>query len=1012
MANKFNTSLQKGRKRVQMRTRILHLILLVLIFQLSTFSAGLIFGGEFRDLKEYSYNTLVEKTESSSISIRNELQGKPSIVQAHAEQLSSVVSRTLSERGATIADLQTDKALVNSIIKSSAGIVSSLLRRSMADDAYLILDTGDLYAGEDGDAKAALYLQDGALRYGDPWMVLGFDSVALDLGIVRNPDWEQYFTPDPEDEENFDFYYRTIQTAQENSDLAQNELGYWSGFSKAAAAVVPSVKYSLPLIAGDGTVYGVLGVGLTEDSLLANIPSPDFSRETACYVLGHSPSGQSYNILTYSGSAYSTLLGDAKTLRISSREAEGVYRFDMVTDVDLAGSVQYMQMYSPDSPYTQEQWALFCVADRSNVLHPLLFLQRMLGVSAVVSLIVAAVVTFLGCGAIVKPLSNLSKLIRAKRKYNEVLRFQPSNIYEIDDITDAITQLQINVLDFSSQVSRMISIADVGVGTFMYDRTDDSVFVGQSLIKVLRLNLPQSGDIVMGRTEFLNSIKNPDVRIPIADGLEKADGNPRGDTGEVYKINRPSGSTEWMRLSFTYSPTSAIGIVQDITDTIVEKNRIEYERDHDALTGLLTRHAYYRRIEKLFQDKSQLKITAFVMIDLDNLKYVNDTYGHSFGDTYIRTAATILKEFEKRGGIVARLSGDEFNVCLPGFSSKNEIRKIVAYMRAKLQQGKCLLADGTHHRVRASMGVSWYPDDADSYEMLMKYADFAMYTVKHATKGSMAEFDINSYTTDSGKVTDLDELNRIIEGSRVQYAFQSIVAVKTGEVYGYEALMRVQSEIFQSPLELLSTAKATARLHEIERLTWTKGLADFQTLLDAGRIDRTAHLFVNSIANHRLEDEVIASLERTYPHLLDHIVMEILESESSDAETTNHKEDVLRRWGAQIALDDYGTGYNSEYALLSLHPHIIKIDRSIISGCDRDNDRRMIIENLVKLAQAKSVLVLAEGVETEGEMKTAIACGVDFLQGYYLAHPVFAPEPIKPELSDMIRRLAALANID
>ena len=1014
MAHKLNMSLQKERKRVKMRTRMLILILLVVIFQLLTSTAVLIFGGEFRNLKEYSYNTLVEKTENSSTYIRNELQEKPVIVQEYAEQLNSVVAGILKERGASIADLQKDKDLDYSIIESSVDIVSSLLRRSMVDDAYLILDTGDLYADKSSDTKAALYLRDADpnldLENGDLLMMLGFSSISRDFGLTRHSDWSQYFTPNLRDMSNFDFYFKTIQTAQENRNLSQNDLGYWSRFSKVSSADTPSMKYSLPLIAEDGTVYGVIGVGLTENTILSYIPSYDFLSETACYVMGYSDSGNSYDILVYSGSANGTHLGNTNTLHISSREGDGIYSFDTVTDVELLGSVQYMEMYNRNSPYAKEQWALISVADRSSVLWPLLSLQRMLVTSALLSLIVVAIVAVLGCSVIIKPLSNLIKLMKIKRKYNEVIRFQPSNIYEIDEITDAITQMQINVHGFSSQVSKMISIADVGLGTFMYDRTDDSVFVGQGLIKVLRLSLPQGEDIVMSRQEFLNSIKNPEVRLPISAGLEMPNGTMRKDFSKVYEINRLSGGTLWMRLGYTYSPNTAIGIVQDITDAIREKNRIEYERDYDHLTGLLNRHAYYRRIEKLFHDKSKLNITAFVMIDLDNLKYVNDTYGHNFGDDYIKTAATALKKFQDHGGIVSRLSGDEFSICLPGFSSKEEVREIIACVRGELLHRSCLLADGTHFKISGSMGVSWYPDDSESRELLMKYADFAMYTIKHSTKGEIAEFDWNSYSTDSVLLTGVEEMNRIIEECSVKYAFQSIVSAKTGKIYGYEALMRVQSEIFQSPLELLRTAKTGAKLYEIERMTWTKSLADFQALIDAGQIEKTAHVFINSIANNKLEPDVEAVLEKKYPHLLDQIVIEILESESSDEDCTAHKAQLMQKWGGQIALDDFGTGYNSESALLSLRPNIIKIDRSIINGCNQDADRRMIIEHLVKLARTKGILVLAEGVETQEEMKTVISCGVDFLQGYYLAHPLFYPEPIAPEITDTIRRLADLGD--
>lgn len=998
-----------------MRTRISMLILLVVICQLLTFTAVLVFSGEFSSLKEHSYNILVEKAKNGNTYVQNELQKKNTAVQNSADQLNSVVNEILKKNDLSIADLKKDKELTNNIIESSVDIVLGLVNRSTINDAYLILDTGDLYSKEGVEnAKAGLYLQDAdpdsGLKNGEVQIIFGSDSISQNFGFNHHVDWSQYVIVDPIDEANFDFYYTTLQTAHDNSDLTQKNLGYWSKFSEVSSSITPSMKYSVPLIAKDGTVYGVLGVGMTEGTIMSNIPSYDLLNDSSCYVLGYSNTGESFNIQASSGLAYDTLLGDVGNLRVVKQEGESIYRFDMATDINLVGSVQSMDIYNDNSPYASEQWVMISVADREGVLQPLLFLERMLMVSIVISLIVVAIVTYFGSDVIIKPLSNLSKLIKTKRKYNEVIRFQPSNIYEVDEITDAITQLQINVNDFSSQVSKMISIADVGLGTFMYDRTDNSVFVGQSLIKVLRLNLSQGEDIMMRWQDFLNSIRNTEIRSLIASGLDKADGGIHEDVSEVHEVKRLNGNTMWLRLSYTYSPNTVIGTVQDITDSMVEKIRIEHERDHDTLTDLLTRHAYYHHLEELFHNKKELKTTAIVMIDLDNLKYVNDTYGHAFGDSYIKTAARILNRFQDYGGIVSRLSGDEFNICLPGFSSKEEVWEIIQHIRNELLQATCLLADGNHFKISASMGVSWYPNDANSYELLMKYADFAMYTVKHSVKGGIAEFDIKSYSTDSAKLTDLEELNHIIEENKVQYAFQSIVSVKTGKIFGYEALMRVKSDIFQSPLELLNTAKTRGKLHEIERLTWTRSLADFQTLMDNGKIENNELLFVNSIANHKLEDEVITELENTYPHLLNRIVIEILESERADEDSITHKEQLVHRWGGQIALDDYGTGYNSEYALLSIHPNIIKIDRSIINGCDYDEDRRMVIENLVKLARANGVLVLAEGVETEGEMNTVIACGIDFLQGFYVAKPVFNPEPVDPQLADTIRHLATLAD--
>ncbi|MCH5188021.1 MAG: GGDEF and EAL domain-containing protein [Oscillospiraceae bacterium] len=1011
MANKLNMSLQKERKRVRLRTRLTFFILTVLLLQLLTSVSALIMGGEFRELEAYSYNTVMEKTKNRGEFLQSELVEKAALVQSYADRIDDITARLMAQRHKSAADLAYDMELTESLISSSVDTLMNLLRRSRANGAYLLLDTGELYAGEGGSgAMAAVYLRNAATGAEDDdfQLVLGPHSIIYDHGdISEHYGWARFFTPDEARGDDYDFYFMPLNAARENSELSRSELGYWSRFSTNFTSVTPSMKYSLPLIAADGAVYGVVGIGLTEETILSLIPSDDFTGSMGCYVLGCGTAEKGFDIITYSGSSYSTLLGSSDTISVISKKGEGVYDFKMVKDVEVSGGVQQIELYGDNSPYAEDRWSLISVLDKSSLLGQLLLLKRLLLISALMSLLVASIIAVVGCRVIMKPLSDLSKKLKVRREYNEVLRFQPSNVYEIDDITDAITRIQIDIQGVSSQVSKMISIADVGLGTFMYLSTEDNVFVGQSLIGVLRLDLPGDGDVVMKRQEFLNSIKYPELQTPIANGMDLLGGRMREESSGVYEIAQPNGSKLWMRLSYTYSPNTAIGIVQDITAATLEKNRIEYERDYDHLTGLLNRQAYYRRVERLFQEKSKLGVTAFIMLDLDNLKYVNDTYGHNFGDDYIKTAATALKKFHDHGGIVSRLSGDEFSICLPGFTSKDEARKIINDVRGEMLSASCLLADGTHFRVNGSMGISWYPDDSTSREILMKYADFAMYTVKHSTKGGIAEFDWNVYSTDSVLLTGVEEMNRVIEEQSVKYAFQSIVSVESGRVYGYEALMRVQSEIFQSPLELIRTAKSGAKLHEIEFLTLTKALADFKALADNGKIEKNAYVFINSIANHRLEPETEAAIEKEYSDMLDRIVIEILESESSDGECSAHKAELVHnKWGGQLALDDFGTGYNSEYTLLTLRPNIVKIDRSIISGCDNDNDRRMIIENLVKLAKTKGIMVLAEGVETKEEMETVIRCGVDLLQGYYLAHPLFDPGPLSPELSAEIRRLA------
>ena len=1012
MSNDTRSPRKRGNK-MRLIFRLLIPMLVLVVLQLVMFFATLVIGGEFKYVEQYSYNTLVEKTENRKNYVENVFRQKMPAVREYAERINLNVSEILEERGSAVGNIQTDKELNREILESSVDIMVGLLRRSMANDVYLILDTGDLYVGADGvsPANAALYFRDLDTQtdagYSDLLMEMGLSSISKDFGITLDSGWKLYFEPDESDMDNFDFYYRTIRTAKENAELSLESLGFWTGFSSFARNSSPSLKYTVPLIADDGTVYGVFGIGMTENTILSNLPVHDFMSETACYVLGRNKTSEdAYDIVAHSGSSFARLVGSESRLTVGETLDDKICDFDIDSSAALAGSVQLLNIYSQDSPYHNEQWALISVADRNTVLRPLLTLRNMLVIASVVSFAISVLIVIFISREVVKPIAAAIKTMNENHEYNQVLSFEASNIYEIDKMTDAITQLQINVQEFSSQVSKMIRIAHVGLGTFMYDHTDDSVFVGQSLLSMLSPDLHSDEDIVMDKETFLESIVADETRFAVAKSLKNINSGTQTDSTLEFSTVAPDGEMSWMRLSIVHTKNKSIGILQDITSSVMEKKRIEHERDYDVLTGLLNRRAYQNKLEELFREPEELKISAFIMIDLDDLKSVNDTYGHDFGDDYLKAAASALRGFEKYGGIVSRLSGDEFNIFLHGFDTKQEVQSIISKVRNDLREADCLLGDGTHFKIRGSWGVSWYPDDGDNYEQLMKYADFAMYRIKHSAKGELAEFDMDSYEKDSVLITGIEEMNRIIDEGSVKYAFQSIVSAKTGEVYGYEALMRPQSTALMSPLELLRIAKASAKLYEIERLTWIRAMDDFKTQVDAGRITADCHLFINSISNCVLDDSDANALEKAHPELLQKIVLEVLESESMNEEYNSRKMNRMKKWNAKIALDDFGTGYNSEYALITLHPNIIKIDRSIICECDKDISRKMIIQNLVKLVRAKNILVLAEGVETEEELKTVISCGVDLLQGYYISKPIFEPQPIPESVVEEINRCA------
>lgn len=1000
----------------------LPMIFLTLI-QFFTFFTVLMVGGEFSYIKKYAYNMLVEKTENRRNYVENILVQKTSLVDETSSEINDIAKKIFKENNLTAKDLTTNKDLSRQILSESADTLIYLLRRNMVNDAFIILDTGELYSQDDSVSKAGLYFRDldtsenDINNNSDLLMEMGNSDIAHNLGIALDYEWSPHLNipKDKDNESDFEFYLDTIKNARDSETFQTYKYGYWTSFSRISDSAQPSMKYTVPLILDDGTVYGVLGIGLMEKLIIKNIPSNDFLNDAACYIIGFDKENNGeYSIVMHSGAVFQRLVSGDTVISKENKIQSEIYDFTPNSEVKTVGNIQEMNIYPSSSPYKNQKWALISVAEKSKVLNIYTTLIKLFVISSVISMVFSTICAAIINRSITKPVARMIGTLSERtvksgfnKKISKIVCFESSGIDEVDELGKAIENLQVNVIEQSSRVSRIISMVDMGIGIFMYNDIENNVFVSESLIKLFKISDVTAEDKIVSFDDFRDFVKTVDKKDEICSNeIFSHNYNTSGGENisiEILFTNPENKTARWFKFNLMRDKSNVIGLVQDITKIVIEKKKIEYERDYDITTGLLNRRAYYNKIDEMFANPRALKVSAFIMWDLDNLKYVNDTYGHDFGDDYIKTAANVFKTFRDCGGIVARMSGDEFNVFLSGFDSKEEIRKLISQVRQRLNESYCLLSDGTHYKIRASGGISWYPDDSPSYELLIKYADFAMYTIKHSTKGDIAEFDISLYSKDSILITGIEEMNRIIDEESIKYTFQSIVSAKTGEIYGYEALMRPQSNVFKSPLEFIRIARTGAKLYEIERLTWLLSLRNYREQVNKGNISPDKKIFINSLSNCIMKNEDIDILESENSQYLKNIVLEVLESDKVNDEYIQKKQRIVRKWGAKVALDDFGSGYNNEYALITINPNIIKIDRSIISGCDRDISRMSIISNLIQIAKTKNIMVLAEGVETYNEMKTVIECGVDLLQGYYLTRPLFEPLPIDEKIASEIK---------
>ena len=466
-------------------------------------------------------------------------------------------------------------------------------------------------------------------------------------------------------------------------------------------------------------------------------------------------------------------------------------------------------------------------------------------------------------------------------------------------------------------------------------------------------------------------------------------------------------STHYITLRITHilgESASEVGLAEDMTTTVLEQQRIEHERDYDTLTGLYRRRAFDRACEALFQQPEKLGCAALLMMDLDNLKQINDTYGHDWGDQYIRQTGQCFAANTPANTICSRLSGDEFLIFFYGYQDQAQLRAQLELLSAALQRSVSILPNGKQLHISISGGIAWYPTDGHDLLTLKKYADFAMYQVKHSHKGRMCDFDIGSYHQEAYAAQTQQDFERLLQEELVSYHFQPIYSARSGRVAAYEALMRVDLPTLHSPAQVMQLAHETGRLYEIERITVFHSSEIFQRMQAQGLLQSDALLFINSIANVSLTVEDVEEYAQRCPELLKRLVVEITEQEDLDRACLERKRNVPGFSGS-FALDDYGSGYSNELNLLELSPRYIKIDISIVRGIDTDRDKQQIVSNIVAYAHARSMQLIAEGIETEAQLRTVIGLGVDLLQGYYLSRPAAVPAPIAPAAQTVIDQL-------
>lgn len=417
---------------------------------------------------------------------------------------------------------------------------------------------------------------------------------------------------------------------------------------------------------------------------------------------------------------------------------------------------------------------------------------------------------------------------------------------------------------------------------------------------------------------------------------------------------------------------------------------------HDALTGLPNRASLMARLAEemqLLADSSRSGTLFFV--DLDDLKSVNDNFGHSAGDTIIIAASKkIMHTMADFNAFIARLGGDEFIILLPHYRDTQELAHIAETLVKNLCHDYPLA--GTTVRLSGSIGITSYPQDGRTAEDLLKTADNAMYAAKAAGRNCWRFFDPALLSEIQEKLMLTNSLRHALANNELSLVYQPLLALKDNRLLGFEALLRWHSREhgFVSPARFIPLAEQSQLIIPIGEWILAQACRFIQTLADLGH--PTVRVAVNLSPRQLADDQFVTKVNQLLaatqitPSQLE---LEITESALLTAlDESCAKLNKLRALGVSLALDDFGTGYSSLTHLRLFPVSTLKIDKSFIDNIPgKDN---ILVHSLIRFAQSLTMNVVAEGVEHREQLDYLAACGCDLIQGYFFSRPLPAAEAL------------------
>lgn len=433
---------------------------------------------------------------------------------------------------------------------------------------------------------------------------------------------------------------------------------------------------------------------------------------------------------------------------------------------------------------------------------------------------------------------------------------------------------------------------------------------------------------------------------------------------------------------------------------LLAEERLKKQASYDALTGLPNRSlAADRLMQTLVKAKRHSLNPCVAFLDLDNFKYINDTFGHAAGDDLLKQAAKRLSECARGSDTVARLGGDEFLLILEEDGKANQyppemgIRHVAERLINSFS--KPFVIEGQKLNITPSIGFAIYPKDGEDNNQLMRHADAAMYRSKNDGKNTYCFYSPEMTVQAKLRMNVESQLHHALERNELYIQYQPIVNSKSGEIVKAEALLRwhCQELGMITPDYFIPLAEETGMIVQIGQWVINQSCKQVKSWRNSGW--KNMRVTINVSARQFQSDsslaETVSGALDSHNLASDAIQIELTEGvmlEESSASAKTMKQ--IEKMGVKLLIDDFGTGYASLSYLQRYNFDSLKIDRSYIDNVLHDEQAAKLVKAVIAMANSLGLSVVSEGVESKEQLDFLLAAKCEFMQGYYFSKPVSA----------------------